>query len=54
MEENEKDEESTRERGGGVGPEKTHEATTPPGTGDTDERAFEEAKDKLDQASGAD
>ena len=32
---------------------KTHEATTPPGQGDLDERASEEAADKLDQAGGA-
>ena len=36
----------------GVGPEKTHEATTPPGTGDTDEQAVEQGRDKLDQAGG--
>lgn len=31
---------------------KTHEATTPPGQGDLDERASQEAADKLDQAGG--
>jgi hypothetical protein len=31
---------------------KTHEATTPPGQGDLDERAAEEAAEKLDQAGG--
>lgn len=30
----------------------THEATTPPGNGDADEGAVEEAQDKLDQAGG--
>jgi len=31
---------------------KTHEATTPPGQGDLDERAAQEAEDKLDKAAG--
>ncbi len=31
----------------------THEATTPPGSGEADEDAVEEAEDKLDQAGGA-
>lgn len=31
---------------------KTHEATTPPGQGDLDERASKEAADKLEQAGG--
>jgi hypothetical protein len=31
---------------------KTHEATTPPGQGERDERASQEAEDKLDQAAG--
>ena len=30
----------------------THEATTPPGNGDADDDAVEEAEDKLDQAGG--
>ena len=30
----------------------THEATTPPGNGEPDEGATEEAEDKLDQAGG--
>jgi hypothetical protein len=30
----------------------THEATTPPGNGEPDEDATEEAEDKLDQAGG--
>ncbi|MEJ7750007.1 MAG: hypothetical protein WKF32_00980 [Thermoleophilaceae bacterium] len=33
-------------------PDPTHEATTPPGQGDRDERAIKEAEDKLDQAGG--
>ena len=32
--------------------EPTHEATTPPGNGEADEGATEEAQDKLDQAGG--
>ena len=32
--------------------EPTHEATTPPGNGEADEDATEEAQDKLDQAGG--
>ena len=32
--------------------EPTHEATTPPGSGDADEDAVEKAQDKLDQAGG--
>ncbi len=31
---------------------KTHEATTPPGSGDADERAVEEGKERLEQAGG--
>ena len=30
----------------------THEATTPPGNGEADDKAVEEAEDKLDQAGG--
>ena len=30
----------------------THEATTPPGNGEADEKAVEESEDKLDQAGG--
>ena len=30
----------------------THEATTPPGNGEADERAVEESKEKLDEAGG--
>ena len=38
---------------GGTTPvEPTHEATTPPGNGETDQGAAEEAKDQLDQAGG--
>ena len=33
---------------------KTHEATTPPGNPDADERAVEEAKEHLEQAGGGD
>jgi hypothetical protein len=34
-----------------TGPEDpTHEATTPPGNGEADDEAVEEAKDKLDEA----
>ena len=32
--------------------EPIHEATTPPGNGESDEGALEEAEDKLDQAGG--
>jgi hypothetical protein len=32
--------------------EPTHEATTPPGSGERDEEATEKAEDKLDQAGG--
>lgn len=32
--------------------EPTHEATTPPGNGEADEGAAQEAQDKLDQAGG--
>ena len=45
-----REEEEEESSGEGVGPEKTHEATTPPGQGDLDERAVEEAREKLDQA----
>ena len=38
---------------GGTTPEEpTHEATTPPGNGEPDEAATEEAQDRLDQAGG--
>ena len=38
---------------GGTSPEEpTHEATTPPGNGEPDEGAAEEAQDQLDQAGG--
>jgi len=30
----------------------THEATTPPGNGEADEHATDEAKEKLDEAGG--
>ncbi len=33
-------------------PDPTHEATTPPGQGDLDERALKEAEDRLEQAGG--
>lgn len=33
-------------------PEKTHEASTPPGSGDKDEEAVERGEDRLDQAGG--
>jgi hypothetical protein len=33
-------------------PDDTHEATTPPGTGDLDEEAAEKAEDDLEQAGG--
>ena len=32
--------------------EPTHEATTPPGSGDVDEDAVSDAEDELDQAGG--
>jgi hypothetical protein len=36
-----------------TGPEDpTHEATTPPGNGEADEKAVEEGKDKLEEAGG--
>ena len=45
--------ESEEERDAGTTPEDPpHEATTPPGTGETDEDAVKEAEDKLDQAGG--
>lgn len=49
MEDNERTEEKdlTSPPGG-----KTHEATTPPGSGDTDERAVKEGEERLDQAGG--
>ena len=38
---------------GGTTPEEpTHEATTPPGNGETDQEAVEQGEDKLDQAGG--
>ena len=41
------------ETDGGTTPEEpTHEATTPPGNGEPDEGAVEQAEDKLDQAGG--
>ena len=41
------------EGNGGTTPEEpTHEATTPPGNGEADEGATQEAEDKLDQAGG--
>lgn len=33
-------------------PDPTHEATTPPGEGETDEEAVESGEDQLDQAGG--
>ena len=33
-------------------PDETHEATTPPGTGDADEEAVKKAEDGLDRAGG--
>ena len=33
-------------------PDETHEATTPPGSGDVDDEAVERAEDELDQAGG--
>lgn len=44
--------ESEEEREGTTPEEPTHEATTPPGNGEPDEGALEEAQDKLDQAAG--
>ena len=45
--------ESPEETDGGTTPEEpTHEATTPPGNGDADDGAVEQAEDKLDQAGG--
>jgi hypothetical protein len=45
--------ESEERRNEGTTPdEPTHEATTPPGNGEADEAATEEAEDKLDQAGG--
>lgn len=41
------------ETDGGTTPdEPTHEATTPPGNGEADDGAVEQAEDKLDQAGG--
>jgi hypothetical protein len=44
--------ESEQERDVTSPDEPTHEATTPPGGGEPDEAAVEEAEDKLDQAGG--
>jgi hypothetical protein len=33
-------------------PDPTHDATTPPGNPEADERAVRESEDKLDQAGG--
>lgn len=33
-------------------PEETHEATTPPGSGDTDDEAVQKAEEGLDQVGG--
>ena len=44
--------EETQQNGGTTPEEPTHEATTPPGNGETDEGATEEAQDRLDQAGG--
>ena len=33
-------------------PDETHEATTPPGSGELDEDALEDAEEGLDQAGG--
>ena len=45
--------ESQEETEGGTTPgDPTHEATTPPGNGEADEEAVEQAEDKLDQAGG--
>lgn len=49
MNENERNEE---ERDITSPPEETHEATTPPGSGDEDEEAVERGEDQLDQAGG--
>ena len=45
-------EDTDTERGITSPPDPTHEATTPPGQGDRDEKAVQEAEDKLDQAGG--
>ena len=44
--------EEERQDGATTPEEPTHEATTPPGNGEPDEGATEEAQDKLDQAGG--
>lgn len=45
--------EEPQQQDGGTSPEEpTHEATTPPGNGESDEGATEEAQDNLDQAGG--
>jgi len=45
--------EEKQQHDGGTTPEEpTHEATTPPGNGEPDEGATEQAEDKLDQAGG--
>ena len=50
MEENDRTQEEKDPTGPPGG--KTHEATTPPGSGDEDERAVEEGKERLEQAGG--
>lgn len=44
--------EHEQERPDTTPPDETHEATTPPGSGDLDEEAQEQAEDDLDQAGG--
>jgi hypothetical protein len=45
-------EDQQQDDGGTTPEEPTHEATTPPGNGEPDEGATEQAEDKLDQAGG--
>lgn len=50
----ERERQEQEERQTGTTPsEETKDATTPPGTGDTDEEAVERGQEKLDQAGGA-
>jgi hypothetical protein len=44
--------ESQEENAGTTPEDPTHEATTPPGNGEADQAAVDEAEDKLDQAGG--
>jgi len=52
MNEERQDPADDREQSSTSPPDPTHEATTPPGQGDSDEGAAKEAEDRLDQAGG--